>query len=212
MATSALQCKEYSIDTFLGIEPAFLDRDLFLDAHFANTEDGDELELEAEVEWALTRRIGMVFELPYAVINPDTGKNLNGIGDSAIASRFLLGDTERLMLSANMEVTFPSGDENRNLGTGEFGLAPSISGWMDLRNWFSAGIQLGTEHGLKSDDKELFYGLALGYTFLTIPTKQNEIDHFPPGMANLIVEWTGRTGLDGDDPHSSKCCLGQVTM
>ena len=120
-----------------GIEPAFLDRDLFLDTQFSSSEDGDELELEAEVEWALTRRIGMVFELPYAVMNPDTGKKVNGIGDLAIAPRFLLGETDRLKLSANMEVAFPSGGEDRDLGSGEFGLAPSISGWVDLGNWFS---------------------------------------------------------------------------
>jgi hypothetical protein len=42
-------------------EPAFLGRDLFVDM----TRSGDETEAEVEVEWSLTRRLGLVAELPY---------------------------------------------------------------------------------------------------------------------------------------------------
>ena len=193
------------------LEPAFLDRDFFLDARFARGEDEDELEIEAELEWALTRRIGMVFEVPYISLDADAGGSQSGIGDMAIAPRFLLAETERVILSANLEIGLPSGDSSRDLGSGELGLAPSASAWVDLGNWFSVGAQLGTEHGLESGSAEFFYNVGLGYSFLTRGSKDSiELRHFPSGMSNLIIELTGRTPLDGPErgSHSLEALFG----
>ena len=81
-------------------EPAFLDRDLFLDYRIVRGEDGTEIELESELEWAFTRRIGLVIEAPYGFLNPKEESTENGFGDIAIAPRALLMDTERFLLAA----------------------------------------------------------------------------------------------------------------
>lgn len=53
------------------LEPAFLDRDFFLDYRWASGSEGKEIEVEAELEWALTRRLGIVVEAPFARLSPD---------------------------------------------------------------------------------------------------------------------------------------------
>ena len=191
------------------LEPAFLDRDLFFDYQQTRGAEEDESELEVELEWALTRRLGIVVEGPLVQINPEEGDTEAGLGDVAIAPRALLVDTDRFLLSANLELSFPTGDAGGGLGGAEAGLAPSISAWLDLGQWFTLHTQFGTEHGLESGDSELFYSAALTYSFLTPPLLGGHGDahaghaHFPPGLTNLIVEVSGRTGMSGEDDGSS---------
>jgi hypothetical protein len=86
------------------LEPAYLDRDLFLFYSQTREHDGIERELEIELEWAFTRRIGMALELPVVEIQPDEGRAQRGLGDLAIAPRMLLLDTPRFLLSGNLEM------------------------------------------------------------------------------------------------------------
>jgi len=62
------------------VEPAVLHRDFFLDYRSGNNVGGstDEQELEAELEWALTKRLGIVIEAPYLGLNPDAGPSTSG--------------------------------------------------------------------------------------------------------------------------------------
>ena len=52
------------------IEPAFLGRELFLSYGSVRGSEGDEAELEMELEWAFTRRIGMIVEAPLIQLDP----------------------------------------------------------------------------------------------------------------------------------------------
>ena len=190
------------------LEPAFLDRDLFFDHRFARAEDEEEAELEAELEWAFTRRIGLVVEAPLVQVNPEEGETEQGLGDLAVAPRFLLVDTERFLLSGNVEVSLPTGSETRGLGGGELAVAPSLSAWADLGNWVTVSAQVGTEHAVESGDSELFYNAALTYSFtgprLFRPGHSHATyHHFPPGLTSLIGEFTGRTVLAGEDDGTS---------
>ena len=194
------------------LEPAFLDRDLFLDYRVAAGDEEDETELEAELEWAITRRIGLVIEAPLASVNPEAGETEQGLGDVAVAPRFLLAETDVFLLAGNLEVSLPTGSESRGLGSGEFALAPSLSAWLDLGggegNWFTLSAQVGTERGLESADGEWFYNAALTYSFLGPRLSHGTHDHtghfhFPPGLTSLIVEYTGRTGVGGADDGRS---------
>jgi hypothetical protein len=186
------------------LEPAFLDRDLFMDYRRLNASQEDENELEFEVEYALFRRLGLVFEVPIVNINPTEGSSESGLGDIAIAPRALLVDTDRFLLSANLEFSLPTGDENRELGEGELKIGPSVSLWYDLGGWITLNGQLGTEHGIESDNVELSYKGALAWSFLTqgfLPESPHGLlyNHFPPGMANLITEFSGRSIVSGQD-------------
>lgn len=195
-----------------GLEPAFLDRDLFFDFAVTAADGEDGSELEVELEYALTRRLGIVAEVPLVLLNPEDGQTETGVGDAAIAPRALLIDTDRFLLSANLEVTFPIGSESRGLGGGEVALAPSVSTWLDLGHWVTLSAQFGTEHGLQTGDSELFYAAALTYSFpgpALFPGHGDDHaghaahSHFPPGLTSLIAEYTGRTALSGDDADRS---------
>ena len=50
----------------------------------------------------------------------------------AAGSRFLLVETERFLLAANLEVGMPTGSTRRRLGSGETSLSPTLSWWYDL--------------------------------------------------------------------------------
>ncbi len=196
------------------LEPAFLGRDLFLDYRTVTGPDENETELEVELEYAVTRRIGVVLEVPYVQLDPDGASSESGVGDFAIAPRVLLVDAETFLLSANLEVAFPSGEESKGLGSGEVGLAPSLSAWFDLGHWLQASLQAGTEHGVDSGDAEVFYNGALAYSFLT-PSLFNAAEHDHdhtgshslPGLTSGILELTGRTVVDGQDDGRSTAAL-----
>ena len=209
-----------------GLEPAFLDRDLFFDYVHAESAEGDaeESELGVELEYALTRRLGLVVELPVVSVNPDRGETETGLGDAAIAPRALLVETDRFLLSGNLELTVPTGSESRGLGGGEVAVAPSVSTWLDLGRWVTLSTQFGTEHGLETGDSELFYTAALTWSFQgpdllaaagTGGGRAHDHaghapeSHLPHGLTSLILEYTGRTVLSGDDRDRS---TGEVLL
>ena len=184
-------------------EPAFLDRDFFLDTRISRGEEDNEVEFEAELEWALTRRIGLVLEAPFRVVDPEDGDTEQGFGDLAIAPRFLLVETDRFLLSANFEIETPTGSESRGLGRGETALSPTLSLWYDLGKFVTLNAQFGTEHGLESGEDEFLYNTALTFSLLDSTIVASARDkyggHFPPGLVNFLAEVTGRTELSGKD-------------
>ncbi len=194
------------------VEPAVLHQDFFLDYRIGNNVDGntDEQEVEVELEWALTKRLGLIIEAPYLGINRVTDPNTSGFGDIAVAGRALLVDGDMFFLSGNLEVEIPTGDDERGLGRGEAAVAPTVTTWHDLGNWTALHTQFGTEIGLESGDTELIYGLALTHSFQG-PTllhanqhhaHNNTDDHgvvFPIGFTSLILEMSGAMGLSGDE-------------
>jgi hypothetical protein len=196
------------------LEPAFLDRDLFVDyVATKSVDDEKERELAAELEYAITRRIGLIVEAPLVYLDPKEGDTEQGLGDVALAPRALLIETDRFLLSANLEIAFPTGSESKGLGSGEVGLAPSFSTWLDLGNWITFSTQVGTEHGLETGDSELLYAAALTWSFdgpelfkaeaETHAGHAGAHDHFGPGLTSLIVEFIGRTILSGEDDDRS---------
>jgi hypothetical protein len=194
------------------LEPAFLDRDLFVDfAHTSGDDGTDESELSVELEYALTRRIGLIAEAPLVWLDPEQGDSEFGVGDVAIAPRAILIESDRFILAGNLEVTLPTGSESKGIGGGEVALAPSFSVWADLGNWFTLAGQFGTEHGTETGDSEVFYSAAFIYSFLAPPLLKGEHDHaghgehqhLPRGLTNLITEFTGRTVLSGEDRDRS---------
>ena len=186
-----------------GLEPAFLDRDVFLDFRTSKGPEDDEIELAMELEWALTRRIGLVLEAPYEHLSLGDGQKPSGLGDLAVGLRLLLVESPDFLLSSNLEVALPSGSESKGLGSGEVGGAPSFSAWFNLGNRLQASMQVGTEHGFKSEDLELFYAGALAYS-LPLNGQANSdfhdhsTDHSPIGLTSVMLEYTGRTVLHGE--------------
>jgi len=189
---------------FFVLEPAYLGCDLFLDSAGINRDDESEIEVEAEIEWAFTRRIGLVAEIPYTFVDPEDGNAFDGVGDFAVAPRFVLVDTEKFLLSLNTEVAFPTGSESKGLGAGEVIFGPSLSGWIDFGGWVTGSFQVGTEHGLESGDAEVIYRAGLAWSFVgpaVFPERGHaeEHNHYPPGLISLTAELDGRTPLSGEE-------------
>jgi hypothetical protein len=198
-----------------GLEPAYLDRDLILDYRRVRSTGLEESEWEAELEWALTRRLAIVVEGRVLRADPDGAPAESGLGDVVIAPRALLVDTERLLFSFNLEASLPTGDEDRGLGEGQVGLAPSLSAWFDFGRWIQGDLQIGTEHGLETGDAECIYGGVLAWSFLGPGVIGSSIGHrhkhghgpeildLPAGLTSLILELTGRTVIRGADQGRS---------
>lgn len=202
-------------------EPAVLHRDLFFDYRVGNNIGGatDEQELEVELEWSLTKRLGIVFEVPYIGLNPVGDPNTSGFGDIGVAPRALLIDRDIFFLSANLGVAIPTGDDDRDLGRGEAALAATITTWLDLGNWTALHGQFGPETGLGSGDTEFIYNLALtrsfqgpalfssgsrpGQTLFGSGGDEEHEEHFEAGFTSLILEMTGVTGLSGEEAGRS---------
>jgi hypothetical protein len=187
-----------------GLEPAFLDRDLFIDLRRTRSSDSKDFELAAELEWAVTRRIGVLLEAPLERLAPEMGSSESGLGDVAVALRLLLIESPDFLLSSNLELALPSGSESKGLGSGETGFAPSFSAWFNLGGRLQASAVIGTETGLESEDTELFYGAALAYAFpqddpIDADSHDHSSDHAPSGLTSVMLELTGQTALDGPD-------------
>lgn len=178
------------------VEPAYLGRELVVDYLITEFDGETEQAAEVELEWALTNRVGMTVELPFRALDGAAGRS-SGLGDLAIAPRVLLINTDRFLLSAQFEVELPTGKEA--VGADERAIGPSMLMWLDLGNWCTLQTQVGTEHDLDSDEAELAYAGALGWSLRTSRDVDHDLHHAEPGLISLSAELTGRTGIRGSD-------------
>ncbi|WP_411827530.1 hypothetical protein [Luteolibacter sp. AS25] len=191
------------IHTF-GIEPALTGRDLFLDYTYVDGDGGSEQEIELELEWAFTRRLGIIVEVPYIFENETGGPSASGIGDLALVPRALLIDSDQFLLTGQIETVVPTGSSTFG---GETAIAPGIATWNDLGNWFALNTQVGVEHVFDEDSTEFFIGLGLVKSFGDRPdlhTDHTGHDHAhqhptTAGLINLHLELNGSTPLNGEE-------------
>lgn len=191
-----------------GVEPAFTHRDLFVEYGFRDGDGGSEHEIGLELEWAVTHGLGFVVEIPWRSLDLGEEGSADGFGDLAVSPRFLLVDSDRFLLAANVEVEVPTGDEGRGLGRGETAIAPSFSLWGDLGGWWTAHAQVGWEHGFDSGEDELFLRAAVIKTLGEAHEGHEhpgdvagEASHLAPGHLSLIAEAEALVGLSGEERH-----------
>lgn len=190
-----------------GIEPAFTGRDFFLDYSHREGNGVTEQEIEVELEYAFTKRLGIIVEVPYIFEDEENVGSASGFGDLAIVPRALLIDSDRFLLTAQLETGLPTGSSTFG---GETSLAPGIAMWNDLGNWFALNSNIAVEHGFDSDETELEFGFGLVKSFGDKPNLSVSDDHHghnhdhgshqtAHGLLNLHLEITGSTPLNGED-------------
>ncbi len=186
-----------------GIEPAFTGRDLFIDHTYRVGDGVAEHESEIELEWAFTNRIGMIVEVPYVWEDEEGVATGSGFGDLAIVPRVLLIESERFLLTAQTEVVLPTGSSRFG---GETAIAPGVSMWNDLGNWWTLNSGLAIEHAFDEDSTELVYGVGLVKSFGKVSTDHCEENHnhhrhvhATAGLFHVHLEVTGATPLNGTD-------------
>lgn len=196
------------------LEPAFLDRDLFLDYKINNGKEEQEIEYEFELEWALTSRIGLVLEGPYRILEEQGEDRVRGFGDLGLATRFLLLRDSDSMLSLNVGMEFPTGSKSKGLSEDELVFNTSFSYWQSFGKKVTWNAQLGMEQGLETEEKTITYGTALTYSLNsavshghTGDTHNHQGLHFPQGMTNFMLEYSGRNSWSGNE-HSSELLFG----
>jgi hypothetical protein len=187
------------------VEPAFTRRDVLLDYSFRSADGEDEHEIEAELEWAFTRRLGLVLEIPYLFVDSDGEPSADGFGNLAVSPRLLLAEYERFLLAFSFEVEIPTGDSDAGLAEDEAAVAPSVSTWIDLGDWWAANAQSGIEHATESGDSELFIRAALIRTLTSREEHHDSGDHdheahgLPLGSLSLILEADLAVDLSGEE-------------
>ncbi len=182
-----------------GIEPAFTGRDLFIDHTYRVGDGVAEHESEIELEWAFTERLGMIVEVPYVWEDEEGVDTLSGFGDLAIVPRALLIQTDRFLITAQVETVLPTGSENFG---GETAIAPGIAMWNDLGNWWTLNSGIAVEHVFDEDSTELVYGIGLVKSFGEKAADHADHaghNHATSGLFHLHLEVTGSTPLNGDD-------------
>jgi hypothetical protein len=182
------------------IEPAFLGRDLLVHVE----KEGDEHVLEVEVEYALTRRLLILPELPYHWTEDD-----DGFGDAGLGFRALVAETHRYLLSAQVAFEFPTAQ--RDLGADEVVVSSSLLAWGDVGSCFSVQAGVTLSHGVDSGDMELSWGATLGKSFCIDPLFRGPCnpcadphgDHAHASYVTLFVEGRGEYALSGPDEGAS---------
>lgn len=190
------------------LEPAYLDRDFFFVYRYTREPHAIEEELEVELEWAFTRRIGLMVEAELER-EREAGETETELGDFTIAPRFLLVEAPRFLLSTNLKLAIPMGQGD------EYAFGPSITTWSDLGNWVTLQTELGTRYGLSSGDVELFYGAGLAYTFRApqlFAMADGEVTpgHYPSGLTTVMAELIGSSEMRGEQGgrHVFEALLG----
>jgi hypothetical protein len=180
------------------LEPAFLGRDVLVHAE----REGDEHGLELELEYALTRRLLLLAELPYHWAEDD-----EGLGDLGLGLRGLLVETDRLLVSTQVGLGFPTA--RRDLGEDEVVVSPRALAWGDLGCWFTAQAGVGLDYGAESGDLELSWGGALAKSFscdallpwctCRRPHSHGEEEHGHDSVLTLFLEGRGSLALSGPE-------------
>jgi len=164
-------------------EPAFLGRDVFL----TYTAEDRASALEAEIEWALTRRLGLVVEGAY-----EDNEVSGGFGDTFVALRALLVEQERYLISVSGEARLPTGSARKETGTGESGWAAIAHGWFDLGGWYTLQGTAGYEAIPSLDESAFIWSATFAKSFAVSPLFEGRRDPhgFVPALS-LLAEVAG---------------------
>lgn len=218
------------------IEPPHIHRDLFLFTKHSRNGQFRENEWEYHLDWSVSRRLGFFLGVPYVGVDLDEdGDGVpdgqgTGFGDLEFAPRVVLIESERFFLSANIFMSFPTGNANRDLGAGEATITPLLTTWHDLtwhnldNHWLTAYLNFGPQSGLRSGDTIMRYDAALIYSFRgpvwlrdgVHPDNAGNHAHgqgespseYPLGLTSLYLEYNGEAELQSGGQAFSTLLTG----
>lgn len=187
-------------------EPAFLGRDIYADFRYAAaTARRTEYELEVELEWALTRRLGLVATVPFVWWELEGQSDITDVADLGAGLRALLVETPSLLLSAGLDVNFPTSDDGDRVGANEWTVQPYLATWLDLGAWWTWQSRVGVEFLLRSNAEELAWSTMLARSFevpFLLPHGRRghtaaDHEHYRAAVLSVFAEIAGTTVLSG---------------
>ena len=169
--------------------------------HTNNADDGavDELEFEAEVVYAFNNRTLFIVGTPLRSLNPISGPNTAGIGDLELGLQYLGFNGERSMLFGAVFMTVPTGDVDRDLGSGLTVIEPTILWLYDFGGgtYFQGRFNLGIPLDAALAANDFVYDSGLYHTFQS--TENNRFFRY----LTPALEFNGVTTLNGADSRQT---------
>ena len=83
-------------------------------------------ELQAYLEYAFNARFSVFANVPMRFINPDQNRNASGFGDLSFGGKLAILASEQQMLTAQVRIITPTGDEFLGLGSGTTWIEPGL--------------------------------------------------------------------------------------
>ena len=194
----------------LRITPAFFKREVRFNYIYVDDEhqgEADVNEWGSALELPLTLRIKI--DIEPKVLHVDTeehGENA-GFGDTKLALRAMLLESETFSLSTGSVINVPTGDEDRELGEGITTVGQQLAYWMDLghrmsiHSFLGVDVPIGGNHR-EDADLDFLYGVALSKT---ITIKENPFIH---GITPFI-ELNGHKGFGLDKSEGEAVVEGE---
>lgn len=184
----------------LKIPAPVFEREVRMNYSFTNNgDDGklDEHEWEIEFEMPLSRRFLIEVEPKVLSVSPDKGGDHSGLGDTSFTTSVMLHETRNTTMLFRLDTRFPTGDDDRELGSGKTTIRPGLALWRDLGKRFALQVFFGidTPVGGKTDadpDATVNYGVALSKT---ITPKDKPLF----GNLTLFVEVNGSSDMGSSD-------------
>ncbi|HHT9136192.1 MAG TPA: transporter [Candidatus Wunengus sp. YC60] len=188
----------------LRITPAFFKREVRFNYIYVNDEhkgEADVNEWGMALELPLTLRFKVDIEPKILYVNTEEHDKHSGFGDTRVALRTMLLESNNFSLSTGSVISIPTGYEERKLGEGVTMVGQQLAFWIDLGHRISLHTFLGVDvptGGKHREDADLdfLYGTALSKTFTIKETPVLE------GITPFI-ELNGQKefGLDKDEQY-----------
>lgn len=162
----------------------------------------DELEFESELVWAINDHTIVILGAPLISLDPIVEPNTTGMGDLELGLQFLAFGGERDLLFVALNAALPTGDAERDLGTGHTTLEPTALWLHDFGKGTYFQSRFGWEIPVSTTDvgSDFKYDLGLYHTF--VGTEHwNKFRYLTPlieanGITALNEPGHGRTVLD----------------
>lgn len=157
----------------LRITPAFFKREVRFNYIYVDDEhkgEADVNEWGMALEIPLTLRFKLDIEPKILHVNERGHDSESGFGDTKIALRTMLLESNIFSLSTGSVINIPTGDEERELGEGITTVGQHLAFWMDLGHRISLHTFLGVDVPTGGEHREnanvdFLYGTALSKTF-----------------------------------------------
>lgn len=134
-----------------------------LEAAYGKGNGEQELELGGELAIGVTDRMQIVAEVPFVLVDQDDGPQHDGLGDISMGFQYNLVQGPDFSFGVRSGFVIPSGDEDRDLGGGQFVWEPNLLGALRVgQSEIYAGVG-GEVHTGNGDPNAFTYTISGAY-------------------------------------------------
>lgn len=176
----------------------FIERAFEFDLVRSRGADGglvDEWEFESELVWAINDRTILIVGAPLTFLDPVAGPSATGLGDMELGVQFMAFNGRRDLLFFALNMTAPTGNADRDLGSGHTTLEPTALWLHDFGRGTYFQSRFGWEVPLAVEDVGGRFRYDLGLYHTLACTQEWRAFRF----LTPLIEANGITTLNGVD-------------